>query len=66
LGQAVVTDLRIPALQAIGLLLVALAVTWHESSWLIRGGVLFMVASVALYGFVDPAGWIYRRRTRGE
>lgn len=58
------SDLRTPALQAIGLLLVALAVTWHESSWLIRGFVLFMVVSVAVYGFVDPAGWIYRRRTR--
>lgn len=60
------TDLRTPALQAIGILLVALAVTWHNDSWLIRGFVLFMVVSVAVYGFLDPAGWIYRRRTRTE
>jgi hypothetical protein len=59
-------DLRIPALQAIGLLAVALAVTWHRDAPAVRVGVLVMIVSVAVYGFVDPAGWIYRRRTRGE
>jgi hypothetical protein len=58
-------DLRIPALQAIGLLALVLAFTWAHDPPIIRAGVLFIIVSIAVYGFLDPAGRIYRRRNGG-
>lgn len=59
-------DLRTPALQAIGIMAVALVVTWQRDPLVVRAGVLFMIVSIAVYGFLDPAGWIYRRRGRSQ